>query len=363
MPSKEEQIRAAIAEQASEWFVASDADSLGAQESAAFVAWLKTSPLHVEEFLRAAGIARDLREAGADAEHSVDALIARARADDDTALRPFWRLLRTGREPTAARWPIAAVAMAAVGVLAVGLFWLWTLRPISRVPAADGVITLHFETRHGEQQTRRLADNSVLHLNTDTAVTVRYSKTTRRVTLTSGEADFEVAHEAQRPFRVLAGSAEITDVGTQFDVRLDDTSTLVTVVEGRVSVGHSAAARAWASSTNAAPSTALVELQAGQQLRVVPNQWPAATVTVDAHQATAWLHRQITFENEPLERVAGEFNRYAPKRIEIVSPELRSLRISGVFAADDPDAFLAFLRSLDGVRVEVTATQILVSKK
>ena len=65
-----------------------------------------------------------------------------------------------------------------------------------------------------------LADNSVLHLNTDSSVTVRYSKTERLVTLTSGEAVFEVAHESGRAFRVLAGGAEVVALGTKFDVRL-----------------------------------------------------------------------------------------------------------------------------------------------
>ena len=84
---------------------------------------------------------------------------------------------------------------------------------------------------------------------------------------------------------------------------------------------------------------------------------------VDAQQSTAWLHRQIMFEHEPLSRVALEFNRYAAKPIEIVSPSLQNLEISGVFAIDDSEAFVAFLRSLAGVRVEVTPTRILVSKR
>jgi transmembrane sensor len=58
--------------------------------------------------------------------------------------------------------------------------------------------------------------------------------------------------------------------------------------------------------------------------------------------------------------VASEFNRYAPTPFEITTPALRALEISGVFATDDPQAFIAFLRSLDGVRVEVTATRIRV---
>jgi transmembrane sensor len=57
--------------------------------------------------------------------------------------------------------------------------------------------------------------------------------------LTSGQADFEVAHEPDRAFRVIAGSAEVVDLGTKFDVRLEHDSTVVTVVEGRVAVGPS----------------------------------------------------------------------------------------------------------------------------
>ena len=72
------------------------------------------------------------------------------------------------------------------------------------------------------------------------------------------------------------------------------------------------------------------------------------------------LRREIVFDHEPLERVAAEYNRYIQKPIEIATPALRNLQISGVFATDDTDAFIAFLRSLKGVRVEVTQTQIRV---
>ena len=82
-----------------------------------------------------------------------------------------------------------------------------------------------------------------------------------------------------------------------------------------------------------------------------------------AKRTTAWLHRQIAFNHEPLERVAAELNRYAAKPIEIITPELRKLEITGTFSIDDPEEFLAFLRTFNGVHVDVTATQIRVSKK
>jgi len=353
MISNEEKVRAAIAEQAGEWFVANDEGPLDAQDAAALAQWLKTSPVHIEEFLAVSTIARDLKEARADSEYSLEAILARARAAEDTSVRPLWpRVIEAVRGGTSGRWLPAAVAMAACAVLSLGLFLMRNVTPIQHPSAPDGVTVLNFETRHGEQLTRRLADNSVVHLNTDSAVTIRYGKTERLVMLRSGQADFEVAHEPHRAFRVIAGSAEVVDLGTQFDVRLEHDSTVVTVVEGRVAVGPSI------SSQNHSPR--FVELSADQQIRVTAGEGPATPVAVDARRTTAWLHRQIAFNHEPLERVAAEYNRYTSKPIEITTPALRNLQISGVFSTDDPEAFIAFLRSLKGVRVEVEETRIRV---
>jgi len=62
-----------------------------------------------------------------------------------------------------------------------------------------------------------------------------------------------------------------------------------------------------------------------------------------------------------VERVAAEYNRYTSKPIEIATPALRTLQISGVFCHHDTGRLIAFLRSLKGVRVEVTENRILVS--
>ena len=46
-----------------------------------------------------------------------------------------------------------------------------------------------------------------------------------------------------------------------------------------------------------------------------------------------------------------------------MTPELQKLEITGTFSIDNTEEILAFLRSLDGVSVDVTETQIRVSKK
>ena len=363
MISNEEQVRAAIAEQAGEWFVANDEGPLDARDSAVLATWLKTSPVHVEEFLGVTTIARDLKEARTDPEYSLAAILARAQTEDDAAVQPLWlRVIDTVRGTSSRRWFPAAVTTAACAVLSLGLLLRWNVRPIAHPPAPDGITALHIETRHGEQLTRRLADNSVLHLNTDSAVTIRYGKTARLVMLTSGQAEFEVAHEPNRAFRVFAGSAEVIDLGTKFDVRLEHDSTLVTVVEGWVAVGPSPMLEKLGTNSSQNHPPPFVQLGADQQTRVTEGEWPASPMAVDAQRATAWLRREIVFDHEPLERVAAEYNRYTTKPIEIATPALRNLPISGEFATNDPDAFIAFLRSLKGVRVEVTPARINVSR-
>ena len=350
MSATEERVRDLISQKAADWFVANRA-ALSAQERDAFSAWLRASPAHVEEYLAVAVTARDLKEACNRPDNSIEAVVARARADQSTLVQPFWpRLVTPFNDLLSFNWQRAAVSIAALGLVVYGFLALWHF---SVTPGISRVVAQQFSTRHGEMQTLRLTDNSVLHLNTDSAVTVRYSDSERSVTLTAGEAAFEVVHEPTRPFRVLAGSAKVVDVGTVFDVRRLDRATIVTVMQGRVEVGGF--------SSNAQASQ-YVELGAGQQINVADQEAPAEPVSVDAERTTAWLHRQITFDREPLGRVAMEFNRYSSKPIEIATPSLRGLEISGVFATDDTDAFIAFLRSLKGVQVEVTATRIRVSQ-
>jgi transmembrane sensor len=353
MNFNEDRVRTAIAEQAGEWFVANEDGPLDAEDSAALAAWLRGSPAHIEEFLGVSAIARDLKEARTHPDYSLDAILTRARAGEMSA---------AVEDRPSRRWYTAAAtaAAAACALLSLGLFLMSKEKPVEHRSADDGITTLHFETKHGEQLTHFLADHSVLHLDTDSAVSVRYDKNERRVVLISGQADFEVVHEPKRVFRVLAGSTEVVDLGTQFDVRLEHDSTVITVVEGHVAVGLSPMPGKLGA--DSAQRRLPIPLGAGQQVRVSEAEWPAAPTAVDAQRATAWLRREIVFDHEPLESVAAEYNRYTSKPIEIATPALRGLQISGVFATDDTEAFIAFLRSLKAVRVEVTETRVRVSR-
>jgi len=347
MNTDDEKVREIIACQAGEWVAAHQAGGLDAAERRAFYAWLMASPVHVEEYLGVAHLSRRLPAAAADPELPLEAILDRVREETEGVTRIGNAPHSSRAAPRArpqGRWLWAAVP-AALAVVAVTLFWLRG----EQVTPDEHVIPERYATRHGEMRSWRLGDNSTLRLNTDTSVTARYTHSQRLIEIESGEALFEVAHESARPFRVVAGTASVLAVGTTFSVyRQAGGSTLVTVVQGRVGV-----------STVTAGSTS-VNAGAGEQVRVMDGQQPQSPTPADVQRSTAWLHRQIVFERQPLALVTAEFNRYSPRPIDIETPALGTLPITGIFSVDDTETFLDFLRTFNGVTIQATPTRIRV---
>jgi transmembrane sensor len=353
MTPSDEEIRTAIAEQAGEWFIQHEAGALSSGDSLAFLAWLRASPMHVEAYLGVASIASRLRAAVAGSDVPLESFLASVRAVDDTVVsieRPA-RQLPPGlsRGAVSRTWQIAA-ALAVLAVLAVGVLW-W---------AHDGQllgIPRTYRTVHGEQSVRRLPDGSTVHLDTDSAVTVRYSSSERLVEITRGQAFFEVVpNHSGRWFRVLAGDAGVIAVGTRFNVDRQGRALVVTVADGEVAAFTGTPVQL----LNERGVPAGRHVTAGYQLRIDAGVMSAQPVAVDLRQVLGWLEHRIIFEHRPLGEVASEFNRYARFPVEIDDARLRALPVSGTFDADDMDSFVAFLETQPGVRVEKTPARIRV---
>lgn len=356
MTQSEEQIRSAVALQAGEWFVANGAGPLDHADRAAFVDWLKASPVHVEEYLGIALVARDLAAAADDPGIPLESLLDEARADQSDNVVTFGEPIPVPDPPVtrfwATRaWPLAASAAATVLLLIASALW-W---------ARDGELLglpKTYETAHGEQIAQRLPDGTWLHLNTDSAVTVRYSSTERVIDVDRGQVLFQVAHDNARRFRGVAGEANVLAVGTEFEVyrKLSNTS-VITVIEGTVDVFMGDPTL---STQEAVLPVHALHVVAGQQVRIEAGIMPAQPVPVNLQEAMAWMHGKIEFEQRPLGEVADEFNRYTQVPFEIDEAALRTLPISGVFEAHDSDSFATFLETLDGVAVQRETTRIRV---
>jgi len=86
------QLRRLLSARAAEWYVARP-DSLSAERRAEFLCWLKSSPLHVAEYLAVAALAAGLAALAPPA-GCIEALLERARREPGAvvqSLAHFWR--------------------------------------------------------------------------------------------------------------------------------------------------------------------------------------------------------------------------------------------------------------------------------
>ncbi|HYC65270.1 MAG TPA: FecR domain-containing protein, partial [Reyranellaceae bacterium] len=88
-------------------------------------------------------------------------------------------------------------------------------------------------TPPGVQRTVTLAGGATIGLNGGTHV-VLDRRNPRFAELRSGEASFDIVHDADDPFRVVAGGAELVDLGTRFNVAFERGELEVGVSEGVV---------------------------------------------------------------------------------------------------------------------------------
>ena len=207
-----------------------------------------------------------------------------------------------------------------------------------------------FETAVGERSTVVLPDDSIVTLNTDTLLEVRFAEGSdvRRVVLQRGQAHFDVETDP-RPFEVLAGGRRIEALGTAFDVRIDtELGVLVTLLEGRVAIdegGDHAAVEDSQSSAGETPSDAKpalpTVLQAGEQLIVRPNE-PQQVIPVDVERIVGWREGRLVFRDDPLREVVKEINRYSTRKLFVDDDErLEGIQIGGVFKAGSTESFVA----------------------
>jgi transmembrane sensor len=72
---------------------------------------------------------------------------------------------------------------------------------------------------------------------------------------------------------------------------------------------------------------------------------------VDSARALAWADGRLVFENDSVQRVVEEFNRYNRIQLQVRDAELAKRPISGTFSAADPESFVAFLQTVVSIRV------------
>jgi transmembrane sensor len=315
-----------------------------------FEAWLDESPEHWRAFA---------------AVEEVEALSGELGADPDYAEllgRPTWRerlvaglralhapRLRPGGRP----WLAAAAALVAVAVLTPAI---WRL---AGSPGA-GAATVRLSTPAGEIADFQLADGSLVTLGGRSELAFNAGPDRRRAVLVSGEAFFDVATDASRPFFVQAGDNIVKVTGTQFDVRHRAEGVEVAVLEGSVEVRVASAAGDASSASDGEEKAArvanVVNLEAGEAVVSTDQGLQRET----DRQAGAWRSGRLTYQAASLADFASDASRYYRVPIRLESEDVAALKITTSFRADQLDDALDVLDDVLPIAVERAPDHVLL---
>ena len=324
---------------AADWAARLDRGVLSPEDEARLDAWLAEDSRRIGAFAKARAIALYSDRARA-LGTQFDPEAFQASPANDRSFSPARRRMLWG----------SAAAAGVGGLVAAGY----------SLQAAAGET---YTTRRGEMRVVPLADGSVVNLNTDSRIKVHYTKTRRIIHLDRGEALFDVAKDAARPFVVHAGDTEVKAMGTSFSVqRLGDAPVAVLVREGVVEVDRAGLGGA----VQAAPIRLNANMRAvapiGTGMAAPAPMTIVAIAPVEVERAVAWREGRIAFEGETLAEAVRDFQRYSDTRIVIDDPALAGEEVTGLFQANDPVGFAQAVATSFGWHAEVGQNQVTLTR-
>lgn len=301
----------AIDRAAGEWLVRIEEEGLDASAERDFDRWLADDPRHKATY-------DAIRQTWSDIA-GMEGLAALTSVTDRSApvtRRIGWR---------------GAVGVAVAASLVLGLFFFRAASPEPQ-----------YRTELAEMRTVALPDGSSVTLGARSSIALAFKADERRVILSSGEALFDVVHDAKRPFVVDAGSSVIRDIGTRFNVNRTTSSVRIGVLEGRVEVRRTDAA-----------TVAPVMLGRGQGAQIVQTRSPSGPIVVTTQEAPgAWRDGRLVFDNVRLADLSADVNRYYAPGVTLGTAAVGDLRVTAAFRTSEIPAFMGALGATLPVRTE-----------
>jgi transmembrane sensor len=304
-----------ILEKAIQWHIHLHSAEATAEDRTKFETWRDQAPAHLLACQRLEGIWGQF--------YSLEPRAARFSLESV--------LGRRSRKPSRKGGTIALGLAAAI---AVGL--AYNSQP-AKVMLADHVTTV------GAQKTLELPDNSRITLNTGTALDIDFNDKRRLIRLHQGEVLVTVAPDTARPLIVETEHGTARALGTKFNVLIQGEGTEVSVVE---SVVQACGKLSWWR----LGEPKCVTLSEGQGTRLI-NGMAESPQPVDPEAISSWSTGMLAFDNQPLDRVLRELQRYTKAEIRFDPLKLDSMRVSGVLPADDVPRALALLSERLPIRV------------
>ena len=310
----------APAREAAEWMARLQSNRADESDWLGFETWLAASPEN--------GAAYDtLEQVAVELEATADQTLAALRSQRSARVRTAW-----------SAWALGGAAVAA-GLL------VWLAAPRTAAPQV-------FDAVRGQIREVTLADGTHVTLNANSHIEVALDRRVRRVAMGEGEAAFDVAKDAQRPFLITVGDRAVKVVGTEFNIGNRDRRLSVTVRRGMVEV----------SPGKGAQGETVRLVRGGRLVHQVGTAVQRVEVMAAPEDAFSWRNRRLIYDNASLEEVAADLNRYFPRRL-LLDREAGRLPFSGVIVVTDEDAVLRRLEELLPVAADRTADTVVLRRR
>jgi hypothetical protein len=202
-------------------------------------------------------------------------------------------------------------------------------------------------TPNGGQFQVRLADGTNVWLNAGSSLhfPTAFVGDERIVQLT-GEAYFEVAHNADKPFKVEVDGMHVKVLGTHFNINSyrSDSVWRTTLVQGKIEISN---------------GQKEAVLTPGNQARIESRNRLSIIQMADTGQAIAWKNGFFQFKNAEIKTVMGEISRWYD--VEIVYKGLNTEEhFTGTISRDMPTHDLLRLLDVSGIHCKIEYGKIVV---
>ncbi len=329
-----------IDDEASLWLVRLDNGNLSAQSRKELKAWLAADERHQIALKAMADVWSDIDE--------VLMMISDEKSSKNVSL---WPILT----------PVFKPMMLAASISFLAIF-IWLAMPVS-------VEKHSYATLVGQQMDTTFEDGSIIHLNTNSHIETEFSDEKRIIKLIKGEALFEVAHDANRPFIVYAGDRLVQAIGTKFVVHFESENIHVTVTDGKVKMSKMALNTKLSEIRELNSATIQKDdifIAKGEKVIAGSNQIPKLThiKAENIIRELSWLDGKLIFDNERLFDVIKEINRYDKIEIVLKDPSLHNIKISGRFDLGDSEALIEAIELSFNIKSQqLESNKILLTKK
>ncbi|MDN3686236.1 FecR family protein [Cyclobacterium jeungdonense] len=242
-------------------------------------------------------------------------------------------------------WRIASILLISLGL---GFFASRYTLPEPTLEIPQPVKKVVFNNPPGVKSSISLADGTRVMLNAGSSLSYEEGrfKEVRDVFL-EGEAFFEVAHDAVRPFTVNAGGIHTTALGTSFNIMAyKDEKQMVSLMTGKVAIEL--------------PNSETEEIILSPKKAVIisPDKLAVSMDTFDEEVILAWTRKTIVFDDTKLAEAIRALENWYGVKFHFQNQPKPGMHLSGKFHNETLENVLEGLSYTAGLDFRIEKDQV-----